>query len=79
MASSKAEDLKSKVPWYHATLTKIDPNMRRLLEERGVPADEVLDHVLAIVNLPNLSNLLPSTADVLPSARKHGPFIRTHA
>jgi hypothetical protein len=46
------EALKSTVPWYHATLTKIDPDMRKLLEERGVPHEEVLNHVLAIVNLP---------------------------
>ena len=45
------EALKLTVPWYHAKLEKINPYMRQLLEERGVPSDEVLDHVQAIVNL----------------------------
>ena len=60
------EDLKSKVPWYHEKLEKIDPTTRKLLEERGIPSDAVLDHVQTIVKtlLPLISHytnpLLPA-------------------
>jgi len=32
-------------PWYQSKITDIDPLARQMLEERGVPADQVLEHV----------------------------------
>jgi len=48
MASSEPSVVNKKAPWYISELTDVNPEMRKLLEERGIASADVLKHVQAI-------------------------------